>query len=227
MERFENKVCTLKTHQTFSIHTCARDTAITSHLCFFRKIQAGSVLIIVMWWFLKSSIFKILRVFSTSSVPATNRPLVWMEHQCVKSKTYCFNKSRGQKQFNEPLKISCSCMCERVMLVFFFSLPIGWQSCKSLFQSCLFQSFFNTWVKIAVLFTLAVCEGAILVDVELKLFERLKVIKMALLDFFFFNCLGSITSYFQKRTTRDVTLLFCVWLNKREFKVVHPFLYSR
>ena len=125
-----------------------------------------------------------LRVFSTSSVLATNRPLVWMEPWCVKSNSYCFNKSRGQKQFDEPLKISCSCMCERVMLVFFFSLPIGWQSCGSLFQSCLFQSFFNTWVKIAVLFTLAVCEGAILVDVELKLFERLKVIKMALLDFF-------------------------------------------
>lgn len=126
-----------------------------------------------------------LRVFSTSSVLATNRPLVWMEHQCVKSKTYCFNKSRGQKHLMNHSKFHvAACACESCLFFFFFSLPIGWQSCGSLFQSCLFQSFFNTRVKIAVLFTLAVCEGAILVDVELKLFERLKVIKMALLDFF-------------------------------------------
>ena len=83
-----------------------------------------------------------LRVFSTSSVLATNRPLVWMEPRCVKSKSYCFNKSRGQKQFDEPLKISCSCMCEQVMLVFFFAsnwLTKLWKSFSIVSFSIIFQ----------------------------------------------------------------------------------------
>ena len=58
------------------------------------------------------------------------------------------------------------------------------------------QLLFDTRPKSAVLFTLAVCEGAKPVHVELQLSERSKLAKTALLALK--NSLGAIASYSQR-----------------------------